>query len=74
MIPKGYKLSQVLSLIRKDLTVAEDHSIVLSVKSKYLKPGIPLLTLEMLIDEVYSKFVDDDGFLYFTYSEMIALG
>ena len=74
MIPKGYKLSQVLSLIRKDLTVAEDQSIVLSVRGKYLKPGILLLTLEMLIDEVYSKFVDDDGFLYFTYSEMIALG
>ena len=63
MMPKTFTVGEVLAVLRQRLDLTREEGLVLFANQKYmLKPNSRL-------DEVYSKYSDEDGFLYLTYAE-----
>jgi len=61
LIPKDLTVGQFMYVIRKQLKCAPEESIFFSVNGT-----IPSSTTA--VSQLYHKYKDEDGFLYFTYS------
>ena len=63
MMPASFKMSEVMSIIRKNLKVGKDQGIFLLAEGKHmLKANASLVTM-------FEKYKDEDGFLYVMYAE-----
>ena len=81
MVPKEYKLSQIVSgAIRQELTLPQDCSVFMycngtsGTNPTLLNSGRQGLIRDMQVGEIYNKYKSKDGFLYLQYSEISTLG
>jgi GABA(A) receptor-associated protein len=61
LVPKDLTMGQFLYVIRKRLSVGPEKGLFLFV-------GYSIPPSTALVSEIYKNYVDDDGFLYITYS------
>ena len=67
-IPEHYFVGHVIKHIRSNLDLQEDKTIFLYAKEKVMiKP-------DTVINDAWSKYKNDDGFLYISYSEVSSFG
>lgn len=71
LVPKTFKILQVVDQIRKEAKLKKDQTLFLFALKK---EKTHILNHDQLMAEVYSKYKDDDGFLYMLYSEISAFG
>lgn len=63
MMPSSFKISEVISIIRKNLKIGKDQGIFLLARGKHiLKANSSLISM-------YDNYKDEDGFLYILYAE-----
>ena len=63
MMPASFKMSEVMSVVRKHLEMGRDQGLFLLAQGKHMmKPSSTLLSM-------YDKYKDEDGFLYVLYAE-----
>lgn len=63
MMPASFKMSEVISIIRKNLKIGRDQGLFLLAQGKHvMKANASLVTM-------YDKYKDQDGFLYIVYAE-----
>ena len=67
MVSKSNKVSQFLKDIKVNLKLNPDESLMLYINKTLAKN-------ETVLQELYEKQADQDGFLYFSYCEMASLG
>ena len=68
MMPNTFTAAEVLQLLRQRLDLNKEDGLVLFANGRYLlKPSQKL-------EDVYTKYKDEDGFLYLTYSEEQVFG
>jgi microtubule-associated protein 1 light chain len=60
-MPKVFTVGEVLTIIRKKLSMEPSEGLIL------LANGKQLLKNDMPIQTVFHKYQDQDGFLYLTY-------
>jgi hypothetical protein len=58
VVPKNLQASEFLALIRKKVSLARTHALMLFIDNKVL------VTADSTIEALYSKFSSPDGFLY----------
>ena len=73
MIPHTFKSNHITNIIRSDLGLKEDESVILSIKDAIIKTG-NLLSPDKTLKELYDTYKDEDGFLYVTYSNLSTFG
>lgn len=62
MAPKDLTASQLFYVIRRRLNMSSDKALFFFLHNK------TLVTPSSTVFDLYSKYSDDDGFLYLTYS------
>ena len=63
MMPKTFSIGEVLAVLRQRLALTREEGLVLFANEKHMiKPSSKL-------EEVYTKYADQDGFLYLVYAE-----
>ena len=62
------KVSKFLLEIKKLVKLPEEEAIFLSAKGKYSLSGTALF------EDIYSKYKDEDGFLYVSYTTELMFG
>ena len=62
------KVSKFLLEIKKLVKLPEEEAIFLSAKGKYSLSGTTLF------EDIYSKYKDEDGFLYVSYTTELMFG
>lgn len=67
LVPRDLTMGQFLYIIRRRLHISPEKAIFLFVKNT-----IPSTT--SLINEVYERYKDDDGYLYISYSQENTFG
>ena len=68
LINSQLRVYQLMVLVRNKMNLNKTDSLYLFINSK------ELLKTDTLISEAYSKYKDDDGFLYVTYNEYNSFG
>ena len=62
-MPQHYTVGEVLAVLRTRLDLSRDEGLVLFAQEKYmLKPNTK-------IEDVYTRYKDEDGFLYLVYAD-----
>ena len=62
-MPKIFTVGEVLQVVRSKLNLKREQGLILMAGGKYvLKQG-------HVIDDIYQKHKDEDGFLYLVYAE-----
>ena len=67
-MPNTFKVSEVLTIVRKKLQVSREEGLVLLAQGKHIMKNETMLT------EIYEKFKDEDGFLYIVYAKENTMG
>ena len=63
-MPNTFKISEVLTIIRKKLHLSREQGLIIFAQGRYLMKGEAPLT------DVYEKYHDQqDGFLYIVFAE-----
>ena len=63
LMPKMFTIGEVLQTVRLKLNLRREQGLILMAGGKYvLKQG-------SILEDVYMKFKDEDGFLYLVYAE-----
>ena len=63
MMPRTFTIGEVLAVLRTRLDLSREEGLVLFANEKYmLRPNSKL-------EDVYSRYKDEDGFLYLVYAE-----
>ena len=62
-MPKMFTIGEVLQTVRLKLNLRREQGLILMAGGKYvLKQG-------HILEDVYMKYKDEDGFLYLVYAE-----
>jgi len=68
LVPEELTMGQLISIIRRRLTLRPDQSFFLLVNQK------TVATLTSTMNEIYSGEKDEDGFVYMTYASQEMFG
>lgn len=68
LVPEELTMGQLISIIRRRLTLRPDQAFFLLVNQK------TVATLTLTMSEVYQNEKDEDGFVYMTYASQEMFG
>lgn len=68
LIPEHYFVGHILKHVRQSLDLDEDKTIFLYANAK------TLLKVDAVLSDTWSKYKNDDGFLYISYTEVPTFG
>lgn len=67
LVPKDLYLNQFIYVIRKRIKLSPSESLFIMINNE-------LCPSNMILSEIYDKYVDEDGFLYITYTSENTFG
>ena len=67
LVPKDLTISQFVYIIRKRINIESHEALFVTINNT-------LQSSNSLIEEIYNKYKDDDGFLYVTYTSENTFG
>ena len=62
-MPKAFNVGEVLSVVRSKLNLSREQGLILMADGKYI------LKQNASIEDIYTQYKDEDGFLYLLYAE-----
>lgn len=67
-MPKAFKVSEVMQIVRKKLNLGRDQALFLMANGRHL------MKQNSNLSDLFEKFKDEDGFFYITYASENTLG